>query len=87
MSTPVALEESRIASPERDDQIVALDEALDALARKDARKAQVVELRFFSGLSVEETAAALGVSNQTVARDWTLSKAWLLRRMRHGNQG
>jgi RNA polymerase sigma factor (TIGR02999 family) len=86
-ATPVALEESRVASPERDDQIVALDEALDALAHKDARKAQVVELRFFSGLSVEETAAALGVSNQTVARDWTLSKAWLLRRMRRGNQG
>jgi hypothetical protein len=62
---PVALDESRIASPERDGQMVALDEALEALGRKDARKAQVVELRFFAGLSVEETAAGLGVSPQT----------------------
>jgi RNA polymerase sigma-70 factor (ECF subfamily) len=78
-AVPVALDESRIASPERDGQMVALDEALEALGRKDARKAQVVELRFFAGLSVEETAAGLGLSPQTVARDWTLSKAWLLR--------
>jgi RNA polymerase sigma-70 factor, ECF subfamily len=80
---PVSLEESRIASPDRDSAIVALDEALQALARHDARKAQIVELRFFAGLSVEETAAALDVSTKTVLRDWSLSKAWLQREMSH----
>ena len=79
----VALEDSRIASPDRDSEILALDEALDELARHDARKAQIVELRFFAGLSVDETAAALAVSPQTVLRDWSLSKAWLLRYMSH----
>lgn len=78
---PVALEEWRIASPDRDPELVALDEALEALANHDARKAKVVELRFFAGLSVEETAVALDVSPQTVLRDWSLSKAWLARQM------
>jgi len=80
---PVPLEDSRIASPDRDAQVVALDEALDELARRDARKAKVVELRFFAGLSAEETAVALGVSPKTVLRDWSLSKAWLARQMSH----
>lgn len=80
---PVALEDWRIASPDRDPEVVALDEALNELARHDARKAKVVELRFFAGLSVEETAAALDVSTKTVIRDWTLSKAWLARHMNH----
>lgn len=82
----VALEDSRIASPDRDSEILALDDALDELARHDARKAQVVELRFFAGLSVDETAAALAVSPQTVLRDWSLSKAWLLRQMSHSGR-
>ena len=57
--------------------LVALDDALDALARLDARKAQVVEMRFFGGLSVEETAEVLKVSSVTVMRDWSTAKAWL----------
>ena len=60
-------------------ELVALDDALEELARMDPRKARVVELRFFGGLSVEETAAVLRVSQQTVLRDWKLAKAWLTR--------
>jgi len=60
---------------------VALDDALKALATIDPRQGQVVELRFFGGLSVEETAEVLKVSPETVIRDWKLSKAWLLRAM------
>ncbi len=67
--------------PERDEDLVALDEALSALGGVDARKAQVVELRFFGGLSEEETAVALKVSIQTVKRDWRLAKAWLRARL------
>lgn len=61
--------------------LVALDDALQALAALDARKSQVVELRFFGGLSVDETAAALNVSSGTVMRDWRLAKAWLLKQL------
>lgn len=75
----VTLDESLVASPERDLDLVALDDALEDLARVDARKSQVVELRFFGGLSVEETAEALKVSPETVTRDWRLAKVWLLR--------
>jgi RNA polymerase sigma-70 factor (ECF subfamily) len=77
----VSLEDAMIASPERDYQVVELDEALEALAKLDPRKAQIVELRFFAGLGVEETAAVLKVSPQTVLRDWSLSKTWLAREM------
>ena len=80
----VSLEDATIASPERDSQIVALDEALEKLAQVDPRKAQIVEMRFFAGLSVEETAAVLRVSTKTVLRDWSLSKTWLAREMRRG---
>ena len=76
-----ALEGVLVVSPERDSELVALDEALQNLAKRDARKAQVVDLRFFGGLSVEETAAVLKVSEQTVLRDWSLSKSWLAREM------
>ena len=62
--------------------LVALDEALQALATFDARKSRVIELRFFGGLSVEETASLLKVSPDTVMRDWRLAKAWLQRSMR-----
>ena len=75
----VTLDESLIASPERGIDLVALDDALEDLARVDARKSQVVELRFFGGLSVEETAEALKVSPETVTRDRRLAKVWLLR--------
>jgi RNA polymerase sigma-70 factor, ECF subfamily len=61
--------------------VLAVDDALKALALLDERKSQVVELRFFGGLSVEETAEILRVSPDTVARDWRLAKAWLLREM------
>jgi RNA polymerase sigma factor (TIGR02999 family) len=62
----------------RGDELIALDEALEALAKVDQRRAHVVELRFFGGLSVEETAAVLKVSPDTVMRDWKLARAWLL---------
>ena len=61
--------------------LIALDDALNCLARIDARKSQVVELRFFGGLSVEETAEVLKISKETVKRDWSFAKLWLLREM------
>jgi RNA polymerase sigma factor (TIGR02999 family) len=71
-----------IASPNRDREIVALDDALNQLAELDPRKAKVIELRFFGGLSAEETAEVLGISAQSVLRDWKLAKAWLQREMK-----
>jgi RNA polymerase sigma factor (TIGR02999 family) len=65
--------------------VTALDEALGALDRLDPRRGQVVELRFFGGLSVAETAAALGVSQDTVMRDWKLARAWLRRELGRGS--
>jgi RNA polymerase sigma-70 factor, ECF subfamily len=67
--------------PEKGEDVVALDEALHALAEVDERKSRVVELRFFGGLSVAETAAALTVSPETVMRDWKLARAWLRREL------
>jgi RNA polymerase sigma factor (TIGR02999 family) len=75
----VSLEEADNLAEERAAEIVALDDALAALARIDARKCRVVELRYFGGLSVEETAEVLGVSVATVTRDWSMAKLWLLR--------
>ena len=69
----------------RDQDLVAVDDALEALGRIDERKSRVVELRFFGGLTVEETATVLKVSPETVMRDWKLAKAWLLRELRSGN--
>jgi RNA polymerase sigma factor (TIGR02999 family) len=77
----VALEDALVVSPERDEQIVELDAALERLAKLDDRKAKIVEMRFFAGLSIEETAAVLKVSPQTVLRDWNLAKSWLAREM------
>jgi RNA polymerase sigma factor (TIGR02999 family) len=76
----VDLDEGMVCG-ELDWDLVHLDEALQALAAADARKGRVVELRFFGGLSAEETAQVLEVSPQTVLRDWRLSKVWLLRQM------
>jgi len=73
----VALDSVELPVAERADALLALDEALDRLAQLDARLAQVVECRFFAGLSEEETAAALAVSQRTVARRWVLAKGWL----------
>jgi RNA polymerase sigma-70 factor (ECF subfamily) len=70
-----------VVEPGRD--LVALDDALEELAKVDERKSKVVEMRFFGGLSVEETAEALSVSVDTVMRDWKLAKAWLLRELGH----
>jgi DNA-directed RNA polymerase specialized sigma24 family protein len=67
--------------------VIALDEALTALEQVDARKCQVVELRFFGGLNVEETAAALNVCPATVARDWTCARTWLKRELRPRRSG
>jgi len=77
----VSLDEALLINPPRDEGLVALDEALTALAEVDARKSRVVELRFFGGLSVEETAEALKVSVETVNRDWRFAKSWLSRRL------
>ena len=74
-------DEALLVSPEPGPDLVALDDALVALAVKDARKCRVVELRFFGGLNVEETAEVLKVSIETVHRDWRLAKAWLAREM------
>jgi len=81
---PVSLEESLVVSPAHSTDLVAVDDALKALTKVDARKAQVVELRFFGGLTVEETAKVLKVSPETVQRDWKLAKAWLLRELSGG---
>jgi RNA polymerase sigma factor (sigma-70 family) len=70
---------------EPDPNLLALDDALKALATVDERKSKVVELRFFGGLSVEETAVVLKVSPETVMRDWRLAKLWLLRELSEGN--
>jgi RNA polymerase sigma factor (TIGR02999 family) len=77
----VPFEEGLAVAPQPGTDLVALDDALLALAELDPRKSQVVELRFFGGLSVEETAAALDVSPSTVLRDWRLAKSWLLREL------
>jgi RNA polymerase sigma factor (TIGR02999 family) len=77
----VTFDEGLIPSPGRGQDLVLLDDALNELARVDARKSRVVELRFFGGLSVEEAAEALEVSQETILRDWKLAKAWLTREM------
>jgi len=80
----VTLVDNLGGSDERPHDLVALDDALEALARVDERRSQVVELRFFGGLTVEETAHVLAISTDTVLRDWKLAKAWLLRALRSG---
>lgn len=77
----IELDEAVTVSAVVGSELLAVDEALKKLAIVDARKSDVVELRFFGGLTVEETASALGVSNETVMRDWKLAKAWLLREL------
>jgi RNA polymerase sigma-70 factor (ECF subfamily) len=78
----VSLSEALGRRDDLGEDVVALNEALDALDQLDARKGRIVELRFFAGLTVEETAAVLDISPQTVARDWTFAKAWLRRELR-----
>jgi len=78
---PVLFDEALMVAPETSTDLVAVDDALNRLAKVDERKSQVVEMRFFGGLSVEETAEVLKVSPETVMRDWRLAKAWLLREL------
>jgi len=77
----VSLDEALLVPQEPDPDLIALDEALNVLAALDPRQARAVELRFFGGLSVEETAEVLQVSPETVHRDWRVAKAWLLREL------
>src|SRR5436853_638202 len=81
----VPLDEALLGSKARGVELEALDEALTALAKVDQRKSRVVELRFFGGLSVEETAEVLEVSPETVMRDWKVAKVWLLRELKREN--
>jgi RNA polymerase sigma factor (TIGR02999 family) len=82
------LDEALAFSPDRSAELLRLDEALDRLAKLDERQSKIVELRFFGGLSVEETAEFLKVSPKTVKRDWSVAKAWLHGEMRqvHGTR-
>jgi RNA polymerase sigma factor (TIGR02999 family) len=84
---PLSLDATLIVGESPDDNLAALDEALERLAEIDARKSQVVELRFFGGLTVEETAEVLKVSAETVKRDWRLAKSWLKRFLSEGDAG
>jgi len=77
----VSVDKVLAITPEQDPDVVALDEALNALAAIDERKSRGVELRFFGGLNIEETAEVLKVSPDTVMRDWRLAKVWLLRQL------
>jgi RNA polymerase sigma factor (TIGR02999 family) len=81
-STPVNLDELPSPTSDRSGELLALDEALTRLEQMDGRKAKVIELRFFGGLSVEETAEVLKVSPQTVMRDWRLARVWLAHELR-----
>jgi len=82
---PVAFDETVIGT-QATSELVRLDDALRALAENDARKSRVIELRFFGGFSVDETADILEVSPQTVLRDWRLARAWLQRQMKRGDR-
>jgi RNA polymerase sigma factor (TIGR02999 family) len=85
-ATAVTLDQEarHVHAPEPSRDLVALDDALKALASIDERKSQVVEMRFFGGLSNDEIAAMLGVSAKTVMRDWQLARVWLWRELTHG---
>jgi len=80
----VSLDETVDVAVRQDAQVLALDEALQGLAQLDPQQSQVVELRYFAGLTVEETADALGISRATANRDWVTARAWLLREMSAG---
>jgi RNA polymerase sigma-70 factor (ECF subfamily) len=83
----IALDEAALVTEERSDELLALDEALGELAAQDSRKSQIVELRYFGGLTVEETAQFLKLSQRTVEREWTMAKAWLYRALRGEETG
>jgi len=83
----VSLDEAMEVAAGRPPELVALDDALERLAEVDPRKAKVVELRFFAGLTVEETAEVLGVSVETVGREWRRARAWLFQDLEPGGTG
>lgn len=83
----VTWDDASMPPEERADELVALDDALSRLAQMDPRQGRVVELRVFSGLTVDETAQVLGISPATVKREWTTAKAWLSREIRQGSSG
>ena len=83
----VELDAALVLSPERNADIIALDEALNTLMKMDEQQGQIVEMRFFGGLSIEEIAEVLGISRSTVKREWNVAKAWLLREMRRDTHG
>jgi RNA polymerase sigma factor (TIGR02999 family) len=83
----VELDESLILPRERGIDVIALDDALNELARRDAQQERIVELRFFGGLTLDETAEILDISTSTVKRDWNMAKAWLTREVRRGSGG
>jgi RNA polymerase sigma-70 factor, ECF subfamily len=82
---PLSLDEAPTVGSEPDKNLIALDDALKELATVDPRKSRIVELRFFGGLSIKETAEVLKVSVETVVRDWRLAKIWLVRELSGGN--
>ena len=84
MAARVTFDEGLAVTSEPGQELVALDDALEALAKFDERKSRVIEMRFFGGLTVEQTAEVLNVSPDTVMRDWRLAKAWLEREMSGG---
>jgi RNA polymerase sigma factor (TIGR02999 family) len=86
-ATHVTLVDDIVLSTEPGRDLVALDEALETLAKVDERKSRVIELRFFGGLTVEETASVVNVSPETVMRDWQFAKVWLQREMRDSHDG
>jgi RNA polymerase sigma factor (TIGR02999 family) len=80
----IPVDTAAVLSPDQVDEIVAVDLALQRLAQEDARKSRVFEMRFFGGMSVDETAEVLGVAPNTVIRDWSFARAWLRRELRSG---
>ena len=84
---PIFLEDGVVSSRERSSNLLEVDAALTRLATIDARQSKIVELRFFGGLTVEETAELLGISPKTVKRDWSVAKAWLHGELRGRDEG
>lgn len=83
----ISLDEALVFTPERASELVALDDALSALANLDERKSRIVEMRYFAGLTIEETADVLKVSHATVEREWTRAKAWLALELKKQDSG
>lgn len=81
----LSLDEGLAISDEQSEELLLLDRALERLAEMDPRQSRVIELRFFAGLSVEETAEVMGISPKTVKRDWSVARAWLHRALRSSN--